>query len=192
MPLPDPMVAAAREAPRAQRPTEPRVEQDGPLVTAAQGGDRTAFSALYRKHARLVHGLLLARVPVAVADDLVQEVFLQAWTKLPELRDPAAFVGWLITIVRRRAADHHRRAKETARLPDVLTSHDAPRAEAMAVIDAIRRLPEPYIEPLMLRLVEGMSGQEIAERTGLTHGSVRVNLSRGFRLLRERLGEDEG
>ena len=61
------------------------------------------------------------------------------------------------------------------------------RLEAMAVLDAIRSLPEAYTETLVLRLVEGMTGAEIAERTGLTPASVRVNLHRGMKLLRERL-----
>ena len=53
---------------------------------------------------------------------------------------------------------------------------------------AIRDLPEAYRETLVLRLVEGMSGDEIAARTGLTSASVRVNLHRGIKMLRERLG----
>jgi RNA polymerase sigma-70 factor (ECF subfamily) len=48
-------------------------------------------------------------------------------------------------------------------------------------------LPDAYREPLMLRLVEGMTGAEIAERTGLTAASVRVNLHRGMKLLRDKL-----
>ena len=52
----------------------------------------------------------------------------------------------------------------------------------------IQRLPESYRETLVLRLVEGMTGPEIAARTGLTAASVRVNLHRGMKLLRERLG----
>lgn len=59
----------------------------------------------------------------------------------------------------------------------------------MAVLAAIRSLPEAYREPLILRLVEGMTGPEIAERTGLTPGSVRVNLHRGMRQLREKLAK---
>jgi RNA polymerase sigma-70 factor, ECF subfamily len=59
--------------------------------------------------------------------------------------------------------------------------------EARAILDVIRSLPEAYREPLVLRLVEGMSGQEISERTGLTPASVRVNLHRGMKLLRARL-----
>ena len=58
-------------------------------------------------------------------------------------------------------------------------------------IKAIRDLPEAYRETLVLRLVEGMSGPEIAERTGLTPASVRVNLHRGMKLLREKLGIEE-
>ena len=63
----------------------------------------------------------------------------------------------------------------------------APKAEAIAVLDTIRALPEAYRETLILRLVEGMTGPEISERTGLTPESVRVNLHRGMKMLRERL-----
>jgi RNA polymerase sigma-70 factor (ECF subfamily) len=62
------------------------------------------------------------------------------------------------------------------------------RLEALAVLAAIRELPDAYRETLVLRLVEGMTGPEIAARTGLTAGSVRVNLHRGMKQLRERLG----
>jgi RNA polymerase sigma-70 factor (ECF subfamily) len=58
-------------------------------------------------------------------------------------------------------------------------------------LEAIRRLPDAYRETLMLRLVEGMTGPEIAARTNLTPDSVRVNLCRGMKLLRAQLG-DEG
>ena len=63
----------------------------------------------------------------------------------------------------------------------------AAEAEAHAVLAVIRSLPEAYRETLVLRLVEGLTGPEIADRTGLTAASVRVNLHRGMKLLRERL-----
>ena len=53
----------------------------------------------------------------------------------------------------------------------------------------LRTLPETYRESLTLRLVEGLTGPEIAARLGLTHGSVRVNLHRGMQMLREKLAE---
>jgi RNA polymerase sigma-70 factor (ECF subfamily) len=101
----------------------------------------------------------------------------------------AAFGGWLATIARNRATDHHRRSPPGEELPDQLTAPDrtAARVEALAVLDVIRRLPEAYRETLVLRFVEGMTGPEIAERTGLTPASVRVNLHRGMKLLREKL-----
>jgi RNA polymerase sigma-70 factor, ECF subfamily len=162
--------------------------EDAALVKAAQAGDRPAFEALYRRHARMVHGLLLARVAAADADDLVQEVFLQAWRRLDSLRDPAAFAGWIMTVARRRAVDHYRRGVETAELPGEVLSEDSPHAEAAAALAAIRALPEAYRETLILRLVEGMTGPEIAARTNLAPASVRVNLHRGMKMLREALG----
>ena len=60
--------------------------------------------------------------------------------------------------------------------------------EPAKVLALIRTLPEAYRETLVLRLVEGMTGPEIAQRTGLTAGSVRVNLHRGMQQLRQKLG----
>jgi RNA polymerase sigma-70 factor (ECF subfamily) len=73
-------------------------------------------------------------------------------------------------------------------MPEELPGEDPARNEGRWVLRAIRELPEAYRETLILRLVEGMSGPEIATRTGLTPGSVRVNLHRGMKQLREKLG----
>ena len=163
--------------------------EDAVLVRRAGTGDAAAFARLYERYVRMVHGLLLARVSRADVDDLVQDVFLTAWRRLDRLRDPAAFGGWIATITRNRATDFHRRTAGTEELPDHLESADAPaaRVEALAVLETIRTLPDAYRETLVLRLVEGMTGPEIAERTGLTAASVRVNLHRGMKLLREKL-----
>ena len=161
------------------------------LVAAAQAGDRAAYGRLYDRFAPMVHGLLLARVPRSDVEDLVQDVFLQALRRLPSLRSAEAFAGWLATIARNRARDHWRRGEDTVELPDDVAGSPHPEADALAVLAAIRRLPEAYRETLVLRLVEGMTGPEIAERTGLTPGSVRVNLHRGMLMLREALARKE-
>jgi RNA polymerase sigma-70 factor, ECF subfamily len=163
--------------------------EDARLVLAARDGDEAAFNRLYERYARMVHGLLLARVSRTDLDDLVQDVFLIAWRRLPTLRDPAAFGGWLTMIARNRATDFHRRAPNYVDLPEDVAAHDAPdaRVEALAILDLIRGLPEAYRETLVLRLVEGLTGPEISVRTGLTAASVRVNLHRGMKLLREKL-----
>jgi RNA polymerase sigma-70 factor (ECF subfamily) len=163
--------------------------EDARLVREARGGDHRAFARLYDRYARVIHGLLLARTPRAEVEDLVQEVFLSAWNRLDRLRDPSAFGGWLCTIARNRATDFLRHVVETVELPDDLRACDDTPAqtEAHAILDVIRSLPDAYSETLVLRLVEGLTGPEIADRTGLTPGSVRVNLHRGMKLLRGKL-----
>jgi RNA polymerase sigma-70 factor (ECF subfamily) len=157
-------------------------------VEAARRGDRVAFGRLFRRLGPVVHGVLLARVRPAEADDLMQEVFLAALEKIETLRDGAAFGGWLCMIARNRAADFHRSRRALVELPEDLGRPDADRAEAERVLRAIRALPEAYHETLVLRLVEGLSGPEIAEQVGMTPESVRVNLHRGMKMLREKLG----
>ena len=158
------------------------------LVRASRDGDRSAFGTLYALYNRMVHAIAISRVGPNDADDIVQDVFLTAMKQLHSLRDESAFGGWLATIARNRANGHHRSAVEAEELPEL--AHEATQEderEAKAALVAIRSLPEAYRETLMMRLVEGMTGPEIAERTGLTPGSVRVNLHRGMELLREAL-----
>jgi RNA polymerase sigma-70 factor, ECF subfamily len=158
------------------------------LVRAAQAGDRAAFAELYSRYVRLVHGIVRARVAHLDVDDLVQDVFMTAMQRLPSLRHGAAFGSWLAAIARNRAVSHHRRALPTSGVePDTLAGAPRDDADALAVMAAIRGLPDAYRETLTLRLVEGMTGPEIAACAGLTEGSVRVNLHRGMKLLRERL-----
>ncbi|HEX8776086.1 MAG TPA: sigma-70 family RNA polymerase sigma factor [Pyrinomonadaceae bacterium] len=164
------------------------------LVEAVRRGDQSAFTRLYELYGPMVHGILLARVPWNEVDDLVQDVFLHAYRRLHTLRDDNAFGGWLAMITRNRAIDYHRRSRETEELPLDLaqSTSNATDAEAGEAIALIRTLPEAYRETLVLRFVEGMTGPEIAERTGLTPSSVRVNLHRGMKLLREKMGIQEG
>jgi RNA polymerase sigma-70 factor, ECF subfamily len=162
------------------------------LVTAALEGDRDGFGRLYDLYAPLVHGILLARVPRAEIDDLVQDIFLHAYRKLDTLRDKAAFGPWIAMIARNRAIDFHRRSRETVEITDDVRGSNTSDSRANEILELIRSLPDAYRETLVLRLVEGMTGPEIAARTGLTPASVRVNLHRGMKLLRQKLGFTEG
>jgi len=165
---------------------------DTALARRAQEGNRAAFGALYERFKPMVHGILLAHVPYADAEDLMQNVFMLAMQRLPSLRDAEAFGGWLAAITRNLAYDYHRGRKNLVELDGLAEPHSsASRSyEAETALAAIRSLPEAYRETLMLRLVEGMTGPEIAARTGLTPDSVRVNLCRGMKLLRTQLGGD--
>lgn len=171
------------------------------LAGRAARGDRDAWEALYRAYGPVIHGILLARrLSPADADDLTQEVFLKAIRAISTLHDAERFGPWLCAIARNMALAHRRtlwrraglllgwaRARPEAESPR--PDHDGPSAQR--ALEAIASLPEAYRETLMLRLVEQLSGPEIAERTGLTEGSVRVNLSRGMKLLRAALAADQ-
>src|SRR5882672_10614972 len=169
---PTALLLAGRDRRMADAP-EPLALGDAPLVAAARRGDRKAFGALFRLHARMVQAVLLARVPPDGVDDLVQDVFVTAMDKLQTLRDDRAFAPWLATIARRRAADWRRRRRDTVELEETMpgAAHaEDDVASAREAVEAIASLPEAYRETLMLRFVAGLTGPEIAERTGLTHG----------------------
>src|SRR3954467_8730454 len=158
--------------------------EDGRLVRSARAGDESAFARLYERYGRIVHALLLARIARDEVEDLVQDVFLTAWKRLDDVRARAAFGGWIAMIARNRAIDAHRRTAEFVELPADLAGRGAASdaAEAGAQLAAIRTLPEAYRGRLLLRLVEGLTGPAIAERTGLTPASAASTRHRGRRL----------
>lgn len=155
-------------------------------VALARQGDRSAFGRLYERHSAMVQAVVLARVPRDAAADLVHDVFLSAMGKLGTLREDAAFAPWIATMARNRATDWRRRQRPTVELDENRPAPSTPEPiETEQALAAIRSLPEAYRETLLLRFAAGLTGPQIAERTGMTPGSVRVNLHRGVRLLRE-------
>jgi RNA polymerase sigma-70 factor (ECF subfamily) len=142
----------------------------------------TEFETLYRRFAPYVNAILVSKVPHLAVEDLIQEVFAEAWRKLDQLQELSSFGPWVAAIARNKAADYHRRRMRTVSLESI----------SEPLLEALRQLPEAYHETLALRFVEGFTGPEIAEITGLTHGSVRVNLSRGVQMLREIYGVVDG
>jgi RNA polymerase sigma-70 factor, ECF subfamily len=176
--------------PLTARPVTEMTEQplEVVLVKAVLSGERDRFASLYEIYAPMVHGILLARVPRGEIDDLVQDIFLHALRKLHTLRDAAAFGPWIAMIARNRAMDFHRSSRVTVEVTEQMATEKPPNRTAKEILDLICRLPEAYRETLVLRFVEGMTGPEIARRTGLTPASVRVNLHRGMKLLREKIG----
>lgn len=183
--------AALSQHPRASSPEERIRAVWVSWVAAARKGDHEAFKALHAHFGKLVHAIIISRVPARDAADLVQDVFLVVFQKLSQLEDDAAFPGWLTQLARNRASRHQRDARDEEPLEDEpqLAAPDRSAApDAKKILAALHSLPEAYAETLAMRLIEGMTGPEIAERTGLTPGSVRVNLHRGMEKLRQKLG----
>ena len=172
-------------------PTKSEASNDVGLVEAAIAGDRRAWSELYDRYVQAVHGCILAKVPPIDAEDLTQDVFVFALARLETLEDPKRFGGWLMTIARNRRTDYWRRHKDSKEFANERKSEQAPLGDAQRALDAIRSLPDAYQEPLIMRFVEGMTGPEIARCLDMKHGAVRVNLSRGMKLLRDALNVKE-
>src|SRR6059058_211266 len=112
LPVGDPVTASAGAAALAE------------TIRAVAAGDQDAFARLHAGYVRMVHAILLGRIPRRDVDDLVQDVFLIAYTRIRELRDPAAFGAWLGTIARNRATDYLRRSREQVALPDDIAGGD--------------------------------------------------------------------
>lgn len=159
----------------------------------ARRGQQAAFAALYRRFLPLVHGILISRAPPAVADELTQECFASAFARLHQLREDHKFGAWIATMARRWPVSWHAELPIEAAL-DIASSGADPAISVAAaqVLRVLQTLPEAYRETLALRLIEGLSGPEIAVLTGLTPDSVRVNLHRGMDKLRGALALGAG
>jgi RNA polymerase sigma-70 factor (ECF subfamily) len=157
-------------------------------VDRIREGDNEAFNELYRMFAPMVHGIILSRVGAENADDILQEVFIAAFKNVHSLRDKNSVGAWLAMIARNRSIESVRGSKPHVEISEEIEEKSRRETEANEALEIIRTLPNAYKETLVLRLVEGMTGPEIAERTGLTPESVRVNLHRGMKMLRNKLG----
>ncbi len=159
-------------------------------VQDARRGSQTAFAWLHRTFAPLVYAIHLGMTSRARAEELTQETFVIAFGRLDQLRDAASFGPWIAMIARRNRPHGDVDERDLAEVDEPVWTGTGPESVAQAdeALRAIRQLPEAYRETLILRLVEGLSGPEIANLTGLTPSSVRVNLHRGMTQLRQVLG----
>ena len=129
-----------------------------------------------------------------VAEDLVQETFLRAWKSLDALQEEQAAKAWLITIARRENARRFERKQfDLVDIDDVSVSDSGVSNEEYLERAQIRRqmaaLPEEYREPLLLQVVGGFSGDEIAEILDLNKNTVMTRLFRARNQLKDALEE---
>ena len=170
-------------------------EEEGVDVKLAAGGNGKAFERLYRRHHGRVHSLALRMAGPEWAEDLTQEVFVRAWTKLDTFRGGSAFGTWLhrlavnLILSRRqtlRRRSRRRRVAEPGEL-DRFPASTPPPGLAMDMEAAIQRLPEGAREIFVLYDVEGYPHGEIAELMGISTGTSKSQLHRARMMLREYL-----
>lgn len=131
-----------------------------------------------------------------VAEDIVQETFLRAWKSLDSLKDEKAAKSWLITILRRENARRFERKRfemseyEEATILDVSAHSSEQEIENQWLREKIAQMPEEYREPLVLQVIGGFSGEEIAELLSLNKNTVMTRLFRARNQLKDALDEE--
>jgi len=176
---------------------------DAELVRRMSEGDERALGALYDRWVNVVHSIVLHVVGDAgEAEDVVEDVFWQAWRQAARYEPARAGVStWLLTIARTRALDRlralRRQREETVPLSPaadgVASGANTPAGvaelseRAALVSAALRELPSEQREALELAYYGGLSQTEIAERTGQPLGTVKTRIRLAMQKLRGRL-----
>jgi RNA polymerase sigma-70 factor, ECF subfamily len=166
-------------------------------IRRAQAGDVDAFELLYREHAGRIFALCL-RLQAGDSTDateLMQDVFIKAWRRLATFRGDCAFSSWLhrmtVNTMLENARSDRRRVARVLPMDDTSLLPGAARSSGvelkMDMEDAISSLPRGARLAFVLHDVEGYQHQEIAEQLSVSVGTVKAQLHRARRLLRERL-----
>ena len=156
------------------------------LVAAAQAGDVHAFEALIRRHQGAVYRVALRMLGSELdAEDAAQEALVQAWRALSTFRGDSAFSTWLYRIVNNRCLKARAARRPMAALPDVLIDRGSDPAEAVArserlhaLARGVLALPAEQRAALVLRELEGLSYEQIAQALGVTVPAVKGRIHR--------------
>jgi RNA polymerase sigma-70 factor (ECF subfamily) len=169
---------------------------DTTLVARAGDGDVPAFEQLVVRHQPAMYRLALRMLTSSGdAEDVVQDVFITAWRQLPELRDDAAFVGWLYRVTTNRCLNVLRARKPTTELDqdtaisgraDVQPERAAEISGELAALHrALAVLPPTQRACWLLREAHGRSYDEIARIVGTSPTAVRGRIARARSQLAE-------
>jgi len=166
-------------------------------IRRAQSGDVDAFEVLYREHSGRVYALCirLKAGDRSDATELMQDVFIKAWRRLETFRGDCAFSSWLhrlaVNTMLENARSDRRHAARVLSMEDTSALPGAARSSSvdlkMDMEAAVASLPRGARLAFVLHDVEGYQHQEIAEQLGISVGTVKAQLHRARRLLRERL-----
>ena len=164
-------------------------------VERAVAGDHAAFERLYRDHVGRVYALCVRMVDEQSAEDLTQEVFIRAWSKLDTFKGDALFGTWL----HRLAVNHILSRRETQRKREarnvggeglmgrLMAPTRRSSGHALDIENAIQQLPNRARDVFVLYDVEGYSHEEIAKTMGVSVGTSKSQLHRARMMMRQHL-----
>lgn len=173
---------------------------EGEIIDACKQGDREAFHDLFEAHKDRVYTIAFHYSgDEATARDVTQQVFLKLFTSINQFREDSQFTTWLYRIVANACADEHRKRRRFVPFsPEIEVRHMSRegsqektyhrREVADSVRGAIGELTPKLRLPILLKYVEGLSYDEIAEALGLSIGTVSSRLNRGHKMLARKLG----
>jgi RNA polymerase sigma-70 factor (ECF subfamily) len=182
-------------------PRQPSTPDDADLLRAVAGGDRAAFTTLFRRYAGRIKGMLMRTgFPAVEADEAAQEVMLSIWRRAGSF-DPekAGAATWIYAIARNRRIDMLRRRRPEPDPDDPLFAPEPekPAATAMSarqrdaqVRAALAALSPEQLAFVQMAFFEGATHAEIAARTGAPLGTVKSRLRLAMNRLRATLGDD--
>ncbi|HKJ89697.1 MAG TPA: sigma-70 family RNA polymerase sigma factor, partial [Oceanipulchritudo sp.] len=175
---------------------------DAELVAACLEGDREAFARIVEQYQRLLCSLAYAASGnLSESEDLAQEAFVKAWQQLGKLREPDRLRPWLCGIMRNTIRRSRRSSmrnpvhganelsdEELSASDEACVAGDTmKREEEQLLWRAIKEIPQEYREPLVLFYREERSVRAVAIALGLSEPAVKQRLTRGRRMLRQRM-----
>ena len=172
---------------------------DSRTIAACQQGDREALRVLFEEYKDRVYSIALYSLSgdEMAAGDATQQVFLKLMTRIGQFRGDAEFATWLYRLVVNTCHDEHRKQKRFVALADSFLQTSAggesPRASyarkelAGRVQTAVAELKPKLRWPILLKYVEGLSYEEIAQVLNCSKGTVASRLNRAHKALGRRL-----
>jgi RNA polymerase sigma-70 factor, ECF subfamily len=177
--------------------TEKRIEPD--LLAACRRGERAALESLYIENQKRVYSVALNFFGGndQLAKDITQQVFLKIYTSLENFRGDAKLTTWLYRITINACLDEARKTRRFVFLTDFLGEFLGKKSQderihrreiADAVQAEIAKLKPKFRLPILLKYVEGLSYEEIAEILDCSTGTIASRLNRGHKMLAGKLG----
>lgn len=169
------------------------------LLTLAQSGDREAFGVIYDEYSGKIYKFIFFRVShKEVAEDILSDTFVKAWSKIGQINSYKALVGWLYQVAKNNIIDYYRLKKETVSLEDVESLLEDPQnvveaanlsLEQKKLLDMLILLPLEQSAVIRYKFLEELDNVEIAHIMNKTEGAIRVIQHRAVANLKKLFNE---
>ncbi len=172
------------------------INDDAEAVARCIKGDPEAFSDLIRRHRALAVAVAFSICrDRALAEDIAQDAFIRAYSKMKQIRHGKSFGAWLARLVRNLALRAMQNASRLDKVHKLASERLGPRIEnptaSLEVAELLARVDADARQVLTLKYVQGMTCAEISARLRMPLGTVTSKLSRALDVIRGRMHEEE-